>query len=175
MSTPVLLLDAAWRVDRVIGVEHACEMLLGGRVIAASEDIAKVMHSPSIEVAIPSVVARTGRLHAAEARPPLCSARRVRQRDGHLCQFVIDGEPCDHRGDSVDHLRPASHGGPGTWSNLVAACRAHNQIKADRTLSEMQRRHGWALRRTPYVPTRAQLLVASISFPQPAWQPYLVA
>ena len=49
--TPVLLLDAAWRIDRVIGDEYACELLVTGRALPASEDIARVFHSPSIEVA----------------------------------------------------------------------------------------------------------------------------
>lgn len=175
MSTPVLLLDAAWRVDRVIGVEHACEMLVGGRVVQASEDIAQVLRSPSIAVPVPSVVARVSRMHPKAMRPPACSHRRVRQRDHHVCQFIVDGVACCQRGDSVDHLRPKSLGGAGDWSNLVAACRQHNQFKSDRTMVEMTERYGWSLRRSPFVPTRAQLLVASIREPVPAWEPFLAA
>jgi 5-methylcytosine-specific restriction endonuclease McrA len=175
MATPVLLLDAGWRVDRVIGVELACELIVTGKVVAASEDIATIMHSPSIEVAIPSVVARIGRLHAAQRRTPTCSPRRVRQRDSHLCQFVVDGQPCDRRGDSVDHLMPRSRGGGNGWLNLVASCRGHNHSKADRTIDEMRRRYGWDLRRVPYVPSRTEVLVSAIGTPQAAWEPFLVA
>lgn len=175
MSTPVLLLDAAWRIDRVIGVERACELLVMGRVVAASDDVAMVMRSPSIEVTIPSVVARVGRLRGGPHRLPTCSARRVRQRDAHRCQFVIDGAACAHRGDSVDHLVPRSRGGGTTWTNMVTACRACNGGKADRTLAEMGRRFGWTLRREPYVPSRSELLIASFESPHPAWQPFLSA
>lgn len=175
MTNPVLLLDAGWRVDRVIGVELACELLVMGKAVAASEDIAQVLHSPSIEVAVPSVVARIGRLHAAQRRTPTCSPRRVRQRDEHTCQFVIDGAPCDKRGDSVDHLLPRSRGGNNGWLNLVAACRHHNHSKADRSFDEMERRYGWSLRREPYVPSRTEVLVSSIPNPRVEWEPFLVA
>jgi 5-methylcytosine-specific restriction endonuclease McrA len=173
MSIPVLLLDASWRVDRVIGVEFACELLVTGKAVAASSDIAMVMHSPSIEVEIPAVVARIGRVHSAQRRAPSCSARRVRQRDQHVCQFVVDGALCDHRGDSVDHLLPRSRGGPNSWLNLVAACRSHNHSKADRSFEEMHRRYGWSLRRDPFVPSRSEILVASIGNPRVEWEPFL--
>jgi 5-methylcytosine-specific restriction endonuclease McrA len=169
----VLLLDAAWRIDRVISVERACELLLGGRVIAASEDIAAVMHSPSITLEVPSVIARFGSTGSYPRRQPVCSHRKVRVRDQHLCQFVIDGLPCERRGDSVDHLVPRSFGGPTSWSNCVAACRAHNHTKADRTMEEMTRRFGWALRRLPVAPPYGVLLSASLVSQNPAWRPFL--
>src|SRR6266508_4565367 len=94
MSTAVLLLDAAWRIDRVIDAEHACELVVMNRVVAASDEIATVMHSLSVTIEIPSVVARIGLLHPCELRPPAYSARRVRLLDAHVCQFVIDGLAC---------------------------------------------------------------------------------
>ena len=36
MSVPVLLLDATWRIDRVIGVNHACSLLVSNEAVAAS-------------------------------------------------------------------------------------------------------------------------------------------
>ena len=147
MAAPVLLLDAAWRIDRVIDAERACELLVMNRAVPASEEIATVMHSPSLTVEIPSVVARLGVLHPCELRPPTYSPRRVRLRDGHLCQFVISGQPCARRGDSVDHLLPRSLGGNDSWLNVVAACRAHNGAKSHRTMEQMHHLHGWSLKR----------------------------
>lgn len=178
MNVPVLLLDPTWRIDRVIGVEHACELLLEQRVVAASEDVATVMHSPSIEVVVPSVVARIGRLHPGESNhPPTCSHRAVRQRDRFQCQFVIDGVGCTRRGESVDHLVPRALGGASDWSNLVASCRAHNSIKGSVPFDDMCVRHGWRLRRVPFVPSRRSLLVNALrhGHPHPSWEPYLVA
>jgi hypothetical protein len=164
MSAPVLLLDAAWRIDRVIDAEHACELLVMHRVVAASEEIATVM---------PSVVARIGLLHACELRPPAYSARRVRLRDAHLCQFVIGGTPCSRRGDSVDHLLPRSLGGGDSWLNVVAACRLHNGAKSNRTLDQMHRLYGWSLKRDPFVPSRSALVAAGLRDRHPAWEPFL--
>ena len=169
----VLLLDPSWRIDRVIGVERACELLVAGHAVAASADIATVMRSPSIEVVIPTVVARIGVVRYAFHRPPTCTARRVRLRDAHVCQFIVDGRPCSHRGDSADHLVPSCRGGRSTWHNLVAACREHNGYKRDRSLDEMHRLHGWTLRRQPGVPTRQSLLLADIRHVQPGWELYL--
>ena len=173
MAAPVLLLDAAWRIDRVIDAERACELLVMHRAVPASEEIAAVMHSPSVTVEVPSVVARLGVLHPCELRPPAYSARRVRLRDSHLCQFVIVDQPCTRRGDSVDHLIPRSLGGDDCWLNVVAACRAHNGAKSNRTLEQMHRMHGWMLRRDPFVPSRSALVAATLRERHPAWEPFL--
>jgi 5-methylcytosine-specific restriction endonuclease McrA len=175
VSAPVLLLDAAWRIDRVIDAEHACELLVMHRVVAASAEIATVMHSPSLTVEIPSVIARIGLLHPCELRPPAYSPRRVRLRDSHQCQFVIGGNPCTRRGDSVDHLMPRSLGGGDSWLNVVAACRAHNGAKSNRTLEQMHRIYGWSLRRDPFVPSRTALVAAGLRDRHPAWEPFLGA
>ena len=175
VAAPVLLLDAAWRIDRVIDAERACELLVMNRVVAASEEIATVMHSPSLTVEIPSVVARLGVLHPCELRPPSYSPRRVRLRDGHLCQFVIGGQPCSRRGDSVDHLLPRSLGGDDSWLNVVAACRAHNGTKSHRTLEQMLHLYGWSLKRAPFIPSRTALVAAALRDRHPAWEPFLSA
>jgi 5-methylcytosine-specific restriction endonuclease McrA len=175
VAAPVLLLDAAGRIDRVIDAERACELLVMNRAVPASEEIATVMHSPSLTVEVPSVIARLGVLHPCELRPPTYSPRRVRLRDGHLCQFVISGQPCGRRGDSVDHLLPRSLGGDDSWLNVVAACRAHNGTKSHRTLDQMHHLHGWSLRRLPFIPTRTALVAAALRDRHPAWEPFLVA
>ena len=176
MSHPVLLLDAGWRVDRVVRVEDACELLLDRKAVAASDEIARVMRSQSLTIEVPSVIARVGSVRGAGAgRGVACSPRRVRLRDEHVCQFVIDGVPCDRRGDTVDHLTPRSLSGPGGWLNLVAACKHHNGVKASTTLTEMSRRYGWSLRREPFVPSRAAIIVAGAGRARPEWEPFLVS
>lgn len=174
MSNPVLLLDAAWRIDRVIGAQHACELIASGRAVQASEHVAAVFRSPSTTIEVPEVIASIGGVHRYQRKPPSCSLRRIRQRDDHVCQFVIDGRPCERRGASVDHLLPRSRGGPLSWDNLVAACISHNHMKADRSLDEMGR-FGWALRRDPFVPTREEVLAASLTRPPAGWIPFLPA
>ncbi|MEP1126346.1 MAG: HNH endonuclease [Ilumatobacter sp.] len=173
MTPPVLLLDATWRIDRVIGVNRACCLLAAGEAVAASDEIAHVMRSPSTSIEIPSVIARTTAINRRSYRPPGCTARRVRLRDAHTCQFVIDGRACDALGDSVDHLHPRSLGGDDAWLNLVASCKAHNNAKANRTLDQMGERYGWRLRRAPFAPTHLQMQAASICRASSAWEPFL--
>lgn len=50
---------------------------------------------------------------------------------------------------TVDHVHPASLGGPTNWSNLVTACYDCNQRKMDRSVADS----GMTLRFEPYDPT----------------------
>lgn len=52
-------------------------------------------------------------------------------RDNHTCQYCAQKFP--YKELTIDHVVPASKGGPKTWTNVVTACRTCNQIKADRT------------------------------------------
>jgi 5-methylcytosine-specific restriction endonuclease McrA len=174
LNVPVLLLDAAWRVDRVIRSNRAVELLVAERVVAASEEVVALYRAQTIRVEVPAVVAVTGS-RVRPRRELICTHRRVRMRDGHECQFVHDGVPCSGRGDSVDHLVPRSVGGPSTWTNLVAACRRCNGSKADRPFDELMERRGWSLRREPFVPSAESLLAATLGRGSPAaWGPYLL-
>ncbi len=177
MAAHVLLLDATWRIDRVIGAERACELIFDRKAVAASDDLAAVFRSPSTTIEIPSVIALIpgGRRARGARGGPYCSHRRVRLRDHHECQFVVGDEPCARRGDSVDHLTPRSLGGPTCWTNLVTACRAHNGAKANRTMEEMHHRYGWTLRREPFVPSHGLLIAARLPNPPAAWRPFLDA
>ncbi len=171
----VLLLDAAWRIDRIITDEYACELLVGGRAVGASEEIAGVFRSPSIRVDVPAVIARVGTPIGSRMRvSPGCTRRRVLDRDEHLCQWVVDGRACPSAADSIEHLLPASRGGRVTWLNTVGACRAHNSYKRDRTREEMHRQYGWVLRREPFVPTREAVLLARERILPEAWKPFVV-
>ena len=60
-------------------------------------------------------------------RVPL-SRRAVFARDGHRCQY------CNRAAENIDHVVPRSRGGPHTWDNVVASCRACNARKEDRLL-----------------------------------------
>ncbi len=173
----VLVLDQTWQPDRVVSFRRACELLLGGKAVAVTEETATVMRSPSIEVNIPAVIqlAYTARWAYRRVTPP-CSSRAVLIRDAGECQFVVGGTTCRRPADSVDHLLPRSRGGLNTWDNLVAACRQHNTAKADSTLDEIHRRAGWTLRREPFTPQRSIRMLSVEQGDVPvAWRPFLAA
>ena len=169
----VLLLDSAWRIDQVVSAQDVVGDLLDGSVVAASSEIVAVFHSPSITVEVPGVVAAVGHMHSFARRPPRCSPRLVRVRDRNECQFIVDGEVCHVRATTADHLHPESLGGQDDWHNLVAACERHNAYKAAVPFPIMRERYGWTLRRQPKVPSRGELLIASVNRPPECWAPFL--
>lgn len=77
--------------------------------------------------------------HVTAPPPGPLPAAEVLARDGHRCRYC--GEPAD----TVDHIFPATRGGPQELWNLAAACRQCNSIKRDRTPAEA----GMVLRQVP--------------------------
>jgi 5-methylcytosine-specific restriction endonuclease McrA len=174
----VLVLDAAWQPDRFVSFERALTLLWDGKAVAASDDIVAVMRSPSIAIDVPAVILLGQVARWAFTRDiPVCSRRAVLARDDHQCQFVVGDQPCHHVATSIDHLQPASRGGPNSWTNLVGACGVHNSAKADRTLEEMSRSHGWSLKRKPFEPRRSIRLLSRLPADaiRESWLPFLVA
>ena len=91
------------------------------------------------------------------------SRRAVFARDGHRCQY------CGRGAENLDHVVPRSRGGPHTWDNVVASCRACNARKEDRLPSEC----GMQLRRAPVAPHATTSLITSAGPIDPTWHPYL--
>lgn len=98
---------------------------------------------------VPPILALRGqaRINLFDLVPTFSRAKLVR-RDRHICAYC--GERAEWRDLTVDHIQPASRGGPLSWMNTVAACRACNARKADRTPDEAR----MPLLFTPYVPSR---------------------
>ena len=87
------------------------------------------------------------------AHQPRVSRRLLFARDRHLCAYC--GNVYAHDDLSMDHIQPASRGGRDVWSNLVAACKTCNQIKADRTPEEAR----MPLLYVPYAPNRFEDII----------------
>lgn len=100
-------------------------------------------------------------------RRPKFSARAIRQRDGHRCQYT--GRLLAPGESSLDHVLPRSRGGANTFENVVLACRKVNGRKADRTPEEA----GLRLLATPKAPA-AVPVTFTIRNPGVAdWRPFL--
>ena len=76
-------------------------------------------------------------------------------RDRYICAY------CAHRFrfDQLDmeHIVPRSKGGEDCWMNLVAACKACNNRKADRTPEAARMK----LHYVPYIPNRYEAFILS--------------
>jgi hypothetical protein len=57
----------------------------------------------------------------------------------------------------MEHIVPSSKGGEASWMNLVAACKACNHRKGDRTPEAA----GMKLHYVPYVPNRYEAFILS--------------
>lgn len=94
-------------------------------------------------------------VEGADQRSIGFSYRAVHERDHWTCAYcghsVSKTPACEALLATVDHIQPVSRGGPSSWTNLVSACKACNNRKADRTPEEA----GMPLRFAPYDPATA--------------------
>ena len=134
----VLLLNATYEPLALVSDRRAVVLLLAGRAeaVAIREDCS-VFHSARLSVDVPSIVRLCHMVRIPRwARTPPVTRRSVLRRDGGLCVY------CSQPADTIDHVIPRSRGGTHDWSNVVAACKRDNLVKADQLLSEL----GWTLR-----------------------------
>ncbi len=125
-----------------------------------------VVHSPSIEMRIPSVVVLKDYVHPA--RTAAFTRFNLFLRDQFTCQY------CGDTGDmTFDHVIPRSKGGRTTWENVVASCGPCNLYKASKTLKQARMR----LARKPVRPDAVRLQNNGRKFPpnylHESWVDYL--
>jgi 5-methylcytosine-specific restriction endonuclease McrA len=92
----------------------------------------QTVHSPSIEMRLPSVIALKDYIHLD--RRPAFTRFNVFLRDRFRCQYCGGGFPSEDL--TFDHLVPRSRGGRTTWTNVVTACQHCNLVKGSRTPQE---------------------------------------
>lgn len=92
----------------------------------------RVVHSPSTELKVPSVVAL--KHYVSFNGRPAFTRYNIYLRDGFTCQYCAGRFPAS--GLTFDHVHPRSRGGLTEWSNVVAACGPCNLQKANRTPEE---------------------------------------
>jgi len=127
-SARVLILNASFEPLHVCSVKRAIQLLMTDVAIRV-EDANAVLRTPSRAVPVPSVI-RLARYVRRPLRQKVAFNRRnLFRRDDHRCQY------CGKRGSdlTLDHVIPRSKGGPTSWENVVACCRACNARKRDRT------------------------------------------
>lgn len=80
--------------------------------------------------------------------PPVFSSAKCFRRDRFTCAYCAEVFPESEL--TIDHILPASRGGPLSFANAATSCRNCNSIKANRTPEEA----GMPLVYLPYVPSR---------------------
>ena len=126
----------------------------------------EVVHSPSLEMRIPSVVVL--KEYVQPARSSAFTRFNLFLRDEFQCQY------CGSKGDmTFDHVIPRSKGGRTTWENVVASCGPCNLRKGSKTLKQV----GMHLARPAVRPDPMQLQNKGRKFPpnylHDSWMDYL--
>ncbi|HUG56444.1 MAG TPA: HNH endonuclease [Candidatus Limnocylindrales bacterium] len=161
----VLVLNLDFQPLNVCNVRRAVVLLTKQKAIVVEQN-GHIVASEKLRMASPSVIRLAH--HIRRPRPVVKLTRReVLQRDDHACQY------CGKRaGDlTLDHVIPRHKGGPHTWENVVAACKACNHRKGGRTAAEAHMR----LLRPPFRPpaTPRYLFAAYVRGGEFGWSKFL--
>lgn len=164
MSPHILALDVAGAPHRWINVRGAAHYYATDMIawaIGTSEFLLRggVQRSTGVQSLIraSSIVAIKGKDFIVRNfdHPPTLTKEMLLARDRYLCAYCAK----QFRFDQLDmeHIVPSSKGGADSWMNLVTACKACNNRKADRT-PEVS---GMKLHYVPYVPNRYEAFILS--------------
>ncbi|MEE8335703.1 MAG: HNH endonuclease [Candidatus Neomarinimicrobiota bacterium] len=128
------------------------------------ESYQEMVHSPSLELTLPSIIKLKGFVKFNSLNVAL-SRKNILLRDKYQCQY------CGNKFGSLslDHVIPKERGGGDNWDNLVTACQPCNRKKGNRTPEEAEMK----LNRIPRKPNRIHYFQNFINEEQGAWRPYL--
>ncbi|MEM7094364.1 MAG: HNH endonuclease [Actinomycetota bacterium] len=150
-----LVLNATYEPLSVVTQRRAAVLVLYERADVVHGS-GRMIRSARHELELPSVVRLRTYVRAPQRRSCAITRRGVFARDGHKCQY------CGGRAENIDHVTPRSRGGPHTWENVVAACKACNTRKRDRLPAEIRMlplskpkapgRFAWVRQAVPQVP-----------------------
>ncbi len=159
----ILKTDAGGRPIRWIDYQAAAGYLLRDEVAWASSEIVLVLRGGISQLtgersrlAVPSILGiRSARATYYEDVVPALTNANLFRRDRYVCAYC--GEDFSARGALLtrDHVTPVSRGGENVWSNVVTACRACNEKKANRLVGEC----GMQPLYVPYAPSLAEGMI----------------
>lgn len=160
-----LVLNASYEAINIVGAKRALTLVMAGKAYV-EETSGHFIRTSKLSIQIPSVI----RLLVYKRMPRqnrAVSRKSIMLRDRMTCQYchaVLETKKL-----TLDHVTPRSRGGGSTWENLVAACYACNNRKADRTPGEA----GMPLSRRPAaigIHAKHRLMIGTA---ESSWDKYL--
>ncbi len=129
-SFKALVLNASYEPLRIISWQKALLMWFQDKVEILEYHTA-FARSVNDAFKLPSVLRLKAYIRPKRNDGVRFCRENVYIRDNYTCQYCA--EKLAYKDLTIDHIVPASHGGPKTWTNMVTACRPCNQTKANRT------------------------------------------
>ena len=149
--------------------QDAIKAIYQDRVQIVSEYDDAIVHSPSTQMKVPSVIAL--KEYVAPQQKPAFTRFNVFLRDRWCCQYC--GQKFRTQELTFDHVIPRSRGGRTTWDNIVTACQDCNALKGN-MMPEKARMYP---RTKPREPTNYELQERGRGFPphflHKSWGDYL--
>lgn len=153
-----LALNASFEPLTILPVERALRLVIDRKAEILEIDSARVFRSEREELPCPLVIRLRRFVHVPRKFRRQVTNTFLFARDSYRCQYC--GR---HRGEfkhreflTRDHVVPLSSGGDNSWQNVVTACSACNNRKANHSLEEC----GLHLTRTPAEPNYVELVWA---------------
>ena len=131
----VLLLNQTYEPLGTVSVARAIVMAFKNSVFVEELDGDRVLRSAHAEFPVPSVIRRRTYINVRRRREQSSMKRlRIYMRDKFRCQYCGDKKGVSEL--TLDHILPRSRGGDNSPVNIVTACVACNNRKANRTPDE---------------------------------------
>ena len=125
-----LVLNASYEPLRIISWQKALIMWFQEKVDILEYHSA-FARSVTVSFKLPSVLKLKSYVRPKKLDGVRFCRENVYIRDNYTCQYCAT--KFTYKELTIDHVVPASQGGPKTWTNVVTACRDCNQTKANRT------------------------------------------
>lgn len=160
-GSPISLLPVS-----TINWKEAVNLIFDDEVSIIEEYSDWVVHSPSIEIVVPSIVML--RKYIKVPRRVQFSRENIYLRDRYSCCY------CGHTDDTtkeltLDHVIPKFHGGKSNFTNIVTACHNCNAEKAH----YMKMRPKKEPRKPSYFELVSNRKNYELFIPDKSWIPYL--
>ena len=145
INKAVLVLNASFEPVSITRAKNAIKLLVKGAAVAEEDYGVEVYpgNGQNAPIMLPCVI-RLRNYKKIPIRIHQLTRPNIYARDRYLCQYcgakegatrIINGKPCKVV-LTLDHILPASRGGPWIWDNLASACQTCNRKKGDRTPEE---------------------------------------
>jgi hypothetical protein len=164
MSPHILALDIAGAPHRWINVRGAAHYYATDMIAWAIGTNEFVLHGGTQRSTGRQSVIRASSIIAIRGKDfivrnfdhvPTLTKEMLLARDRYLCAYCAQRFRFEQL--DMEHIVPSSKGGASSWMNLVTACKACNNRKANRTPEGA----GMKLHYVPYIPNRYEAFILS--------------